>query len=87
MATDPVESISSCVEPGGKAIGLPQLCGDWFGNQIFWLVVALVAIYFILSRIALPRISGVLAERSGTISNDRAAAEELTLRATEAVAG
>lgn len=78
------EMATSCVDSHGGALGMPQLCGDWFGNQIFWLVVALVAIYLILSRIALPRIASVLAERSGTITNDVAAAEELKLKAQEA---
>ncbi len=66
--------------------GMPQLDFSTFPNQIFWLLIALVVIYLVLSRIALPRISGVLAERSGTISNDLAAAEDLKLRATEAEA-
>ena len=76
----------ACTDAGGSAIGMPQLCGEWFGNQIFWLVVALVVIYFILSRIALPRIASVLAERQGTITNDIAAAEDLKAKAVEAEA-
>ena len=64
--------------------GMPQLDFSTFGNQIFWLVVTLVVIYLILSRVALPRIAGVLAERSGTISNDLAAAEELKAEAVAA---
>ena len=64
--------------------GMPQLDFSTFGNQIFWLVVTLVVIYLILSRVALPRIAGVLAERSGTISNDLAAAEELKVKAVAA---
>jgi F-type H+-transporting ATPase subunit b len=63
---------------------LPQLDFSTFGNQIFWLAVALVVLYFILSRIALPRIAAVLAERQGTITNDLTAAEELRTRAVEA---
>ena len=74
----------SCVDIGGSAIGMPQLCGDWFANQIFWLIIALVAIYFILSRVALPRIASILAERQGTITNDIAAAEDLKAKAIEA---
>jgi F-type H+-transporting ATPase subunit b len=71
---------------GGEApaTGLPQLDFTHFPNQIFWLVVTLVAIYLILTRVALPRISAVLAERQGTITNDIAAAEELKLKAQEA---
>ncbi|MFQ6554073.1 F0F1 ATP synthase subunit B' [Aestuariibius insulae] len=68
------------------SVGLPQLDFSTFDNQIFWLVVALLAIYFILSRIALPRIGSVLAERQGTITNDIAAAEELKHKATAAEA-
>jgi len=67
-----------------SATGLPQLDFSTFGNQIFWLLVALVVIYFILSRVALPRIAAVLAERQGTITNDLAAAEDLKAKAVEA---
>lgn len=67
-----------------SASGLPQLDFSTFGNQIFWLLVALVVIYFILSRVALPRIAAVLAERQGTISNDLAAAEDLKAKAVQA---
>jgi F-type H+-transporting ATPase subunit b len=77
---------SACLDSVGSALGMPQLCGEWFANQIFWFVIAIVAIYFILSRIALPRIAGVLAERQGTITNDIATAEELKLKAEEAEA-
>jgi F-type H+-transporting ATPase subunit b len=72
------------VDASGGAIGMPQLCPDWFTNQIFWLVIALLAIFFVLSKIALPRIAAVLAERSGTISNDLASAEDLKRKAVEA---
>ena len=78
MATDP--------HAGESVTGLPQLAFPTFPNQIFWLVIALVAIFLILSRVALPRIAAVLAERQGTITNDIAAAEELKLKAEEAEA-
>ncbi|MCC0077676.1 MAG: F0F1 ATP synthase subunit B' [Rhodobacter sp.] len=66
--------------------GMPQLDFATFPNQIFWLVVALVVLYFILSRVALPRIGSVLAERTGTITNDIAAAETYKSQAAEAEA-
>ncbi|CUH61720.1 F0F1 ATP synthase subunit B' [Thalassobacter stenotrophicus] len=84
MATETTTSTSACVDASGGAIGMPQLCPDWFTNQIFWLVIALLAIFFVLSKIALPRIAAVLAERSGTISNDLASAEDLKRKAVEA---
>lgn len=69
-----------------EAAGMPQLEFSTFPNQIFWLVVTLVVIYLILKKVALPRIENVLAERSGTITNDIAQAEELKLKAEEAEA-
>lgn len=69
-----------------SAAGMPQLEFSTFPNQIFWLVVAMVVLYLILSRVALPRIGSVLAERAGTIANDLAAAETLKQQAAEAEA-
>ena len=86
MATETHSSVSACVDGGGSAIGMPQLCGDWMANQAFWLVITLVIMYLILSKVVLPRIANVLAERQGTIQNDIAAAEDLKLKAEEAEA-
>lgn len=77
MATEATEA---------AAPGMPQLDFSTFPNQIFWLVVTLVVIYLVLSRIALPRIAAVLAERQGRITNDIATAEELKRKAAEAEA-
>lgn len=65
---------------------MPQLDFSTFPNQIFWLILTLLAIYFVLTRIALPRIAGVMSERQGTITNDIASAEELKQKAREAEA-
>ncbi|MEO0829554.1 MAG: F0F1 ATP synthase subunit B' [Pseudomonadota bacterium] len=81
-AADGLADAAGVAESGGA--GMPQLDFSTFPNQIFWLIVTLLAIYYILSRIALPRIASVLAERNGTITNDIAAAEELKLKAVEA---
>ena len=81
MAT---ESTAPEVAHEAAKAGMPQLDFSTFPNQIFWLLVTLVVIYFLLSRVALPRISAVLAERKGTITNDLAAAEELKQKAVAA---
>lgn len=64
--------------------GMPQLDVTTFSNQIFWLVVSIVVLYFVMSRVALPRIAAILADRRGTITSDIAAAEEFKLKAQEA---
>ena len=69
---------------GGEAVGMPQLDFSTWPNQIFWLLVTLVVIYLLLTRIALPRIGAVLADRKGAITNDLAAAEELKQKALKA---
>jgi F-type H+-transporting ATPase subunit b len=66
------------------AAGMPQLDPSHFANQIFWLVVTLVVIFFVLKLIALPRIGGTLANRKGMILNDLAAAEEFKQKALSA---
>ncbi len=80
MATEATEAAGH----GGEAVGMPQLDFSTWPNQIFWLLVTLVAIYLLLTRIALPRISAVLADRKGSITNDLAAAEELKQKALKA---
>lgn len=88
MATEPIneEIAGTCVDSYGSAVGMPQLCFEWFPNQILWLVITLVVIFLVLSRIALPRIAAVLAERQGTIDSDISAAETLKRQAEDAEA-
>lgn len=64
--------------------GMPQLDLTTYPNMIFWLLVALVALYYILSRFALPRIAAVLAERNDAIANDLEEAALFKRRAEEA---
>ncbi len=82
-ATEAAMAAGHAAEAAEKG-GMPQLDFSTYPNQIFWLLVTLVVVYLILTKFALPRISSVLAERQGTITNDLAAAEELKLKAQEA---
>ncbi len=84
MASYTTTAASKAVEASEG--GLPQLDFSTFGNQIFWLLVTLIAIYLILSKLALPRIAAVLSERQGTINHDVAMAEELKEKAVSAEA-
>ena len=87
MAEHPSEVAENAVEVADHAaekVGMPQIDFTSFPNQIFWLLITLLVIYFVLTRIALPRISSVLAERQSTITNDIAAADDLNQKAVEA---
>ncbi|MEL7414791.1 MAG: F0F1 ATP synthase subunit B' [Pseudomonadota bacterium] len=73
-------------EAGAKesASGMPQLAFETFPNQIFWLMVALVVIFFVLNRVALPRIGSTIEERHDAIENDLERAAEYRRKAEEA---
>ena len=80
MATQAVQAAADAASKGG----MPQLDFSTYGNQIFWLAVALVVVFLIVSRMAIPRIGSVLDERKRTIERDIAAAEELKQKAVAA---
>jgi F-type H+-transporting ATPase subunit b len=86
MATDIKEAAGELAQKGAEPTGMPQLDFSTFPNQIFWLTIALVVIYFVLSRVALPRIGSVLSMRQGTITKDIDLADELKQKAVEAEA-
>ena len=57
-----------------------------FVSQIFWLLVTFVPLYFVLWKVALPRISATLENRQQRIENDLARAQELTSEAEDVLA-
>ena len=83
MATAYAATAAEGAAEQGSA-GMPQLEFSTFPSQIFWLVVAMVVLYFILSRVALPRIGSVLEARSDAIADDLDRAAEFKRRADEA---
>lgn len=83
-ATQGADMAHAAAGHAAEAVGMPQLDFSSWPNQIFWLLVTLVTIYLVLTRVALPRIESVLAERQGTITSDIAQAEEFRQKAVEA---
>jgi F-type H+-transporting ATPase subunit b len=62
---------------GGHKAPFPPFQKDTFASQLVSLLVAFVALYLIVSRIALPRVGGLLDERQDAIEGDLAAAQKL----------
>lgn len=56
--------------------GMPQLDVHSFAPQLVWLVIAFVALYLVMSRLAVPAISDTLAKRQAKIQGDLDAAEK-----------
>jgi F-type H+-transporting ATPase subunit b len=62
---------------GGHKAPFPPFQKDTFASQLVSLLVAFVALYLIVSRIALPRVGSLLDERANKIEGDLAAAQKL----------
>ena len=88
ITADHTESVASSIAHGETetATGLPQLDTATFANQIFWLIVTMLVLYWVVAKIALPRIGAVLSDRQGAMTGDLMAAEEFKLKAKEAEA-
>ena len=55
--------------------GFPPFAKETFASQIVWLVITFVALYLVISRIAIPRIAGIFEERDKRIQGDFADAQ------------
>src|SRR5438132_4367333 len=62
---------------GGHGGGFPPFESSTFASQLVSLVIAFVALYLIVSRIALPRVGGVIDARQNAIEGDLTAAQKL----------
>lgn len=54
----------------GAKPGLPQLDTSTFASQLFWLIITFSFLYWVMSRIALPRLQGVILDRRNKIQGD-----------------
>jgi F-type H+-transporting ATPase subunit b len=62
---------------GGHKAPFPPFQKDTFASQLVSLLIAFVALYLIVSRIALPRVGSLLDERQKKIEGDLTAAQTL----------
>jgi F-type H+-transporting ATPase subunit b len=61
---------------GGNGI-FPPFQKETFASQLVWLALTFVLLYVLMSKIALPRVGGILATRSKQVADDLSAAERL----------
>jgi len=63
--------------PGGGHPQFPPFNKETFASQLLWLVVFFVALYAIISRLAIPRIGGIVDARRDKVEGDLAEANRL----------
>jgi F-type H+-transporting ATPase subunit b len=77
---------AEAAEEASKSGGLPQLNASHFEPQLFWLAVTFLALFFIMAKIALPRVGDVIEERRDRIKRDLDAASRLKADTDKALA-
>jgi F-type H+-transporting ATPase subunit b len=65
---------------------MPQFMIGDFAPQLVWLAISFVIFYFLMSRVALPRITDVLEDRQSRIADDLDQAEQLKGNAEQVIA-
>ncbi|MFN0218744.1 MAG: F0F1 ATP synthase subunit B' [Hyphomicrobium sp.] len=86
LAAAAAAAAEATAEAGHKSGGLPQLNTHDFVPQLIWLAVTFVALYLILSRVSLPSVGEVIAERRDRINRDLDAAAKLKSDTDKALA-
>ncbi|MBU1176810.1 MAG: F0F1 ATP synthase subunit B [Alphaproteobacteria bacterium] len=88
LAADAAELHTSTEAHGGEEHGgaFPPFDPATFGSQLLWLAITFAALYFLMSRVALPRIGEILEVRRDRIEGDLAEADRLRQKTDQAMA-
>ena len=87
LAQEPGDELIAETHVSGEehAGGFPPFDSSTFESQIVWLVLSFLALYFLMSRVALPRIATVLEERRDRIADDLDQAAQFKRQTDEAI--
>lgn len=81
------EETHATTEAGGHEVGIfPPFDPSTFASQLLWLVLTFAFLYVMMSRLALPRIGGILESRRIRIEGDLKEAERLRVETERAMA-
>jgi F-type H+-transporting ATPase subunit b len=77
MAIAPAASGAHTEAPGGHKGPFPPFNRETFGSQLLWFAITFALLYFLLARVALPRVARIIEARRARIRDDLAAAARL----------
>lgn len=72
------------VDPGEQHAAFPPFDVTTFASQLFWFALTFLVFYWLMAKVALPRISGILEARKGRIAGDLAEAEQAKTQSEQA---
>ncbi len=67
----------------GEKMAFPPFDPAHFASNLFWLAISFGALYWLMSKIALPRLGSILEERAETIGRDLDQAAEMQAKAED----
>jgi F-type H+-transporting ATPase subunit b len=74
------------IPAGEHGAGFPPFQKETFASQLLWLALVFVALYVVMSRVALPRIGSILEQRKARVDGDLAEAARLKSESDAAIA-
>ena len=84
-STQPIASVEH-IPASEHGRGFPPFDPQTFASQLFWLALTFIALYLLMSRIALPRIGSILEARRQRVEDDLAEAQRLKDASDAAIA-
>ncbi len=85
-ATDTHTTSTQLGHDGGHEKVFPPFDSSTFASQLLWLAITFGALYYLMSKVALPRIGSILETRRDRIESDLAQAENYRRETDEAIA-
>jgi F-type H+-transporting ATPase subunit b len=86
LSTSNLSTGTEATPPGEHGGGFPPFQKDTFATQLLWLAITFGLLYFIASKLALPRVGRIIADRRARIDNDLAEAAGMKQAADAAIA-
>lgn len=85
-STSQLNTGTEATPPGEHGGGFPPFQKDTFASQLLWLAITFGLLYFVVSKLAMRRVGGIIADRRARIDGDLAEAARMKADADAAIA-